>query len=409
MRSFLSEIKTGEFLNGNRLRSYAYVAIIFYSLCLIGYFQFFDRMLPSGAPFGSDFVSFWVSAKSAFNGSPGLPYNAELLSYAERTYFPGTPFFAFFYPPIFLLYLLPLGALDYYPALTIWLSGSLVLSIFAIRRIIVDTWPTVLAVLSFPGSFINAVHGQNAFLTASLMGLALVTLRRSQILSGILIGLISYKPQFGLLFPIALIAGGYWRATISAAVTIGVLVAISAALLGVSTWMDFLQQIPFASATLREGFVSWSKMISVYGVLRSVGVPSAVSLAVHSGVAVIAGIAVAWAWRRGTARMETRAALLIVGSIIASPFALTYDYFIVLPALAFLVIRGRAEGFVPLEKSFLFLVFVFPLIAAITMLISIRVDAALLMILFGLIVRHQLTENDHSSESALRSSPVIRK
>jgi arabinofuranan 3-O-arabinosyltransferase len=39
------------------------------------------------------------------------------------------------------------------------------------------------------------------------------------VLAGICLGLLTYKPQFGLLFPIALIAVGHWRVFVSASVT----------------------------------------------------------------------------------------------------------------------------------------------------------------------------------------------
>jgi hypothetical protein len=55
------------------------------------------------------------------------------------------------------------------------------------------------------------VHGQNQFLTASLVGGVFLTLERRPALSGILLGLLSYKPQLGVLFPVALAFGGYWR------------------------------------------------------------------------------------------------------------------------------------------------------------------------------------------------------
>ena len=59
---------------------------------------------------------------------------------------------------------------------------------------------------------INIGHGQNGFLTAALLGGALVVLDRRPILAGILIGLLVYKPQYGLMIPIVLAVSGRWRA-----------------------------------------------------------------------------------------------------------------------------------------------------------------------------------------------------
>src|SRR6202023_3344335 len=90
---------------------------------------------------------------------------------------------------------------------------------------IADTWLPVAA--AFPAIFVNLGHGQNGFLTAGLLGAALLSLPRRPLLSGILFGLLAYKPQFGLLIPIALLAGGQWRATISAGLTVVALMTVA--------------------------------------------------------------------------------------------------------------------------------------------------------------------------------------
>src|SRR4029077_20364009 len=69
----------------------------------------------------------------------------------------------------------------------------------------------LLLALAFPAVLINVGHGHNGFLTAALLGGGLVVLDRRPLPAGILFGLMAYKPQFGLMIPIALAAGGYWR------------------------------------------------------------------------------------------------------------------------------------------------------------------------------------------------------
>jgi hypothetical protein len=48
----------------------------------------------------------------------------------------------------------------------------------------------LLLALAFPAVLINIGHGQNGFLTAALMGGALVALPRQPVLAGILFGLL---------------------------------------------------------------------------------------------------------------------------------------------------------------------------------------------------------------------------
>ena len=60
----------------------------------------------------------------------------------------------------------------------------------------------LLLALAFPAVFVNLGHGHNGFLTAALLGAALVVLDARPILAGILFGLLAYKPQFGVLIPL---------------------------------------------------------------------------------------------------------------------------------------------------------------------------------------------------------------
>ena len=60
------------------------------------------------------------------------------------------------------------------------------------------------------GGDLEFTAGQNGFLTAALIGGALGLLERRPALAGICLGLLTYKPQFGLLFPFVLIADRRW-------------------------------------------------------------------------------------------------------------------------------------------------------------------------------------------------------
>jgi alpha-1,2-mannosyltransferase len=115
--------------------------------------------------------------------------------------------------------------------LAIWLAASFAAYLAAIRAILPgkETLPIAAA---FPAVFVNIGHGQNGFLTAALLGGALQLLDRRPWLAGMLIGLLTYKPQFGVLIPIALLAGGRWRSIGAAVATVAALLALSFATLG---------------------------------------------------------------------------------------------------------------------------------------------------------------------------------
>src|SRR6201999_1961959 len=99
-------------------------------------------------------------------------------------------------------------------------------------RAILPRPETLLIATAFPAVFVNVGHGQNGFLTAALLGGAMQLLDRRPWLAGVLIGLLAYKPQFGVLIPVALLASQRWSSIVAAAATIAALVAISFATLG---------------------------------------------------------------------------------------------------------------------------------------------------------------------------------
>ena len=66
-----------------------------------------------------------------------------------------------------------------------------------------------------PRVCVSSRRGQNVFPTPALRGGSVQWLDRRPALAGGLIGLLAYKPQFGVLIPIALVAGGRYDELLS--------------------------------------------------------------------------------------------------------------------------------------------------------------------------------------------------
>src|SRR4029077_11325111 len=81
----------------------------------------------------------------------------------------------------------------------------------------------LLLALASPAVFVNLGHGHNGFLTAALIGFALVQLDKRPGLGGICFARLATKPQFGLMIPLVLIATGRWRTVFAAAATVALL------------------------------------------------------------------------------------------------------------------------------------------------------------------------------------------
>src|SRR6266699_514774 len=78
----------------------------------------------------------------------------------------------------------------------VWSAGKLVL----------DGHPALAYDLDIQKQVQVAVLGQSGFLPASLMGGALYLMPMRPVLLGICLRLLGYKPQYGLLFPLVLLA-----------------------------------------------------------------------------------------------------------------------------------------------------------------------------------------------------------
>jgi hypothetical protein len=293
-----------------------------------------------GRPIPADFVSFWAAGKLVLQGHPADAYDWAIhKAVATENGLDFKGHFTFQYPPTFLAVTPAVALLPYPAALVAWMAVGLPLYLYTVR-LIAGTWNTALAALAWPPVLWNIVVGQNGFLTAALLGAGIALIEKRPALSGILFGLLTYKPQFGLLIPVALVAGGHWRVIGWAALTTLTLCAASVAILGMSPWTAFIDSIlRINDAILTAGGTDFSKLQSLYGYVRALGGSSAVAWAAHGALVLFFATFVAWIWRGKTA-FDLKAASLATATILASPYAFIYDFVALAIPLAFLARTG---------------------------------------------------------------------
>jgi hypothetical protein len=206
----------------------------------------------------------------------------------------------------------------------------------------------ILLACAFPGVVWNISAGQNGFLTAALIGGMLAGLPRRPILAGVLLGFLTYKPQFGILFPLVLLLDRNWRVLAAAAATAAVMAAASLAL-GLESWRAFFEWMPVTStAVFADGRAGLNKLQSLFGVVRWLGGSmTAATLAQGLLVAVLA-LALIKLWR-APVRCEIKAAALATASILATPYLYLYDFPVLAIPLAFVLRVGLADGFLAFE------------------------------------------------------------
>jgi alpha-1,2-mannosyltransferase len=222
-----------------------------------------------------------------------------------------------------------------------------------------------------------------------LLGGALHQLTRRPWLAGILIGLLAYKPQFGILIPIALVAGGHWRTIGAAAFTLAGLVALSYLAFGGGIWHAFAASTTFTqSAVLEAGGLGWEKIQSIFSAVRMWGGSVPLAYTVQAMLAAALAATLAWLWH-GDAAYELKAAALAVASLLATPYVLDYDLVVIGLAIAYLARLGLAGGFRGFEISLLAASWIAPLLSrGIAQFTFVPLGLSVLILLYVAIVRH---------------------
>ena len=265
MAGFLDILRSGRWLTLGRARLWALAVLAASVGGLIYLVATSDgRMDYQGRPLGTDFSNVYAAGTYVLERNPAAPFDPRLQHAREKEIFgANTPFYGWHYPPFFLALAAVLALMPYTLALFVWQAVTLLLYVLAIRAIIAAHFipplqgeggarsapggVVLLLALAFPAVFVNLGHGHNGFLTAALIGLALVTLDTRPILAGVLFGLLAYKPQFGIMIPLVLAATGRWRAFFAAGMTVAALVAAATLAFGIETWRAFFT---FAEYTL---------------------------------------------------------------------------------------------------------------------------------------------------------------
>ncbi|MGA7072103.1 glycosyltransferase family 87 protein [Bradyrhizobium sp.] len=324
----------------------------------------------NGLGIPTDFVNVWSAGRLVLDGHPALAYDWDIQKQVQVAVL-GQSYdgnFAWHYPPPFLFVAAMLAHFPYAVSYVGWAAASFLPYLAAMRAIVGRSFGFLLAA-AFPVVFTNTLVGQNGFLTASLIGGTLVLMPKRPVLSGICLGLLSYKPQYGLLFPLVLIAAAQWRVFFTAGVIAVLLAALSWFAFGTESWQAFVHWMPmFDKAFLVEGRAPWGKIQSIFALTRYFGGPETLAWVLQWIMSGTVAILLVLLWRSRNVPYPLKAAALAVGTLLVTPYLFLYDEMVLAIAVAFLVRIGLDEGFARHELPALGLVaallMIFPLLGA---------------------------------------------
>lgn len=395
MSHIWQDLRTGTWLTPGRIRGYSLMVLAISLAGLIGLVAMSDRMVdPNGKPIGTDFSNVYAAGVLTQSGHAPDAYDPALQHAAEKAVFEGrdVPFYGWHYPPFFLMVAALLALMPYGLALLCWLAVSLPAFMAAVHAI-VPRRETLLATAAFPAVFVNIGHGQNGFFTAALLGGFLTLLNPRPILAGVLLGLLSYKPQFGILIPLALLATGRWTTILSATATVIVLIATSTLLFGMDVWHAFAESATFTrTVVLETGGTGWEKIQSLFSAVRMWGGSIDAAYAAQAALALSLAASIVWLWR-SQAAFELKAAALAIASLLATPYVLDYDLVVLAIAIAFFVRHGLTRGFHAYEISLLALAWAAPFLTrSIAGLSGIPLGLIVMLALYAMTLRRASTD-----------------
>jgi hypothetical protein len=395
MTHFWQGLRSGDWLTAARMRGYSLILLGICAVAVAGWIALSDGLIDRNSkPVGTDFSNVYAAGALTWQGRPADAYQPALQHAAEKAVFSGreVPFYGWHYPPFFFAVAAFVAAFPYAWGLAIWLAASFA-AYLATMRAILPHAEALLIAAAFPAVFVNIGHGQNGFLTAALLGGALHLLDRKPWLAGVLIGLLAYKPQFGVLIPVALLAGGRWNTIGAAAATVAVLVAVSFATLGSGVWHAFADSMNFTQVVvLEQGGTGWEKIQSVFSAMRMWGAGVPTAYAAQLALALTLSLTLAWLWQSDAA-FELKASALASASLLATPYVLDYDLVVLAVAIVYLARHGLVSGFRPFEISLLAAAWMVPLLSrGIAGVSGIPLGLSLLLTLYGFTLRRAMLD-----------------
>jgi Glycosyltransferase family 87 len=305
---------------------------------------------PNGLGIPTDFVNVWAAGRLVLDGHPAHAYDWDIQKQVELALL-GQDFigyFAWHYPPPFLFVASMLAQFPYSVAFIGWVSVSF-LPYLAVMRAIVGRPFGLMLAAAFPMVFNNTLVGQNGFLTAALIGGTLCLLPVRPVLAGVCLGLLTYKPQYGLLFPIVLIAASQWTVFFTAGLVAAAMVFASWLAFGTESWQAFFHWMPmFSQAFLTEGKATWWKLQSIFSLVRYLGGTEYLAWIFQWVLTASVAVVLALMWRSRVS-YPLKAAALAAGTLLTTPYLFMYDMMVLAVPVAFLVRIGLRTGFRPYE------------------------------------------------------------
>lgn len=311
----------------------AYAALLAYPWILTGRPWFLS---PDGLPAVQDFLAYRVAGLLALEGRAEAAYEPAAFSQVLAVLTGDRPnhWLGWPYPPFYILLVTPLGLLPYDVAWIVWLTATAAL-LFAMVWTVPALRRHAVLIFAAPASLACIVKGQNGYLSAALMTGTLVLLDKRPRWAGVCLGLLAFKPHFGLVLPILLVATRRWTVFGAATLTVLVCIAASALVFGATIWPVFFHSATGATTEWMRAGSAVLAMQTVYAVAVVWSGPMAAAM-LHGLVAAAVLAIVLRIWLVEV-DLGAQATATIAATYLVTPYAHNHDAVMLGVAVVFLL------------------------------------------------------------------------
>jgi glycosyl transferase family 87 len=220
------------------------------------------------------------------------------------------------------------------------------------------------AVVLSPAALENALVGQNgALITAALAG-GLLLQQRWPVGAGALLGLLTIKPQLGLLVPMCLLARRSYRTITSTALSGLGYCGAGAIVFGLGVWQTYLTvTAPFVRGYIDApfGLAAHYMMVPPFITMRAMGASLTLAYVLQALVSLLCMVLSYRVWSQRRLDQRLAIALVLCLAPLATPYAHSYDLIAVAAACAMLAkVAEERDGLYTPEWFMLFLAWTWP-------------------------------------------------
>ena len=294
---------------------------------------------------GTDFLYFYTLGTLGLQGRGDLLYSIQAESDLAQKLVAQAPnsLYVSLYGPQMSLFFAPFARLPYGWALSAWLLVNILIFAFCCYalwkkcpRLQPYPWTVLILAIAFPGFFHLLAWGQTSGLALLCFTLAYLALQHKwNVLAGVAIGSLIFKPQLGVASAVVFILAGEWKIIAGALAGASIQLAVA--------WMHFGTEVMrmYGQALLHANHVFFLLEPRLYQThsLRSFWsllLPWPHVALVLYGIAGVGALVLTLQCWRSKVSLDLRYSALLLATVLVSPHLTVYDLVILAPAFLFL-------------------------------------------------------------------------